>query len=771
MLKTGISVLLVSVLMTAGAVNAAAEGITMEGPAGKKSYQTIQAAFDDCVGKDFYTIRLQKGTYRENFINYTGDATVKIIGETSEKYGADVIIEGRGNNMGAMRNRELLEFQGNGNLILENLSLVSDLSRKDVKGDAQAEVLGYDGTGYVAAYNCSFKSHQDTMRTTGTGWFYKCYIEGDTDFIWMETSGVVALYEECEIVSVYDEYASTHASYVLAPRATVSTKVGKGAVIFNSTLKIQDGQETFLFRNPWGNNKNYYNNGAFVNVKVDGKLAGALQKSAAMGTKNQSFVGWKVDESFAAEYSGMEKTIGVISGEIAKREYAGRRAILNRGYSVIFEKFVQLPEVKFDVDKFIKVNKWKVSKDVSKDVLPGEKKVKYSNYSLTEPKLSGVNSAGFEYIPEEFCYTGKAGSELTVSVKGPCVVSVKGCKNGEGIIYADGQGEAYYSFATGSSLKYDTKDYIVYKPGKNTVTIKALEESSFAAISVVSESDIKFVPVSEIKISAADNVDFIRGNKTLQLSAVVLPENAVNADFDWVVSDSKIAEISKTGLLKVSDVETESVLTVKAVAKDESAFESSIQLKVVPTPKNAFDITWLDNTEANLAGVCSNEKIAGARNVILAMKDSDGITGTWKHNSSKLKGQGISLSAADNDPKKDDWYIDFPVYAEKALNIENVKINWGNCGTSNLRTYVTFRKTAESVENAVVIFDNIADKKLSSPRTSDNPSMEFAINQKLEAGETGYVRICVHGYRDGGVQTINGKSPTWGKTVISGMGL
>ena len=142
MLKTGISVLLVSVLMTAGAVNAAAEGITMEGPAGKKSYQTIQAAFDDCVGKDFYTIRLQKGTYRENFINYTGDATVKIIGETSEKYGADVIIEGRGNNMGAMRNRELLEFQGNGNLILENLSLVSDLSRKDVKGDAQAEVLG-----------------------------------------------------------------------------------------------------------------------------------------------------------------------------------------------------------------------------------------------------------------------------------------------------------------------------------------------------------------------------------------------------------------------------------------------------------------------------------------------------------------------------------------------------------------------------------------------------------------------------------------------------
>ncbi|MBQ7159722.1 MAG: hypothetical protein IJS09_09945, partial [Treponema sp.] len=168
--------------------------VTLIDASGKwKTFDTIQAAVNACSGTASYTIKLPKRTYKENYIHYNGAATVKISGATTTKYGADVIIIGHGENMGKEKGRELIEFEGSGNLILENLTLMSDWSRKDHAGDVQAEVLGFDSTGTVAAYNCAFKSHQDTMRTTGKGWFYKCYVEGDTDFIWMESAGVVAL--------------------------------------------------------------------------------------------------------------------------------------------------------------------------------------------------------------------------------------------------------------------------------------------------------------------------------------------------------------------------------------------------------------------------------------------------------------------------------------------------------------------------------------------------------------------------------------------------
>ncbi|MBQ3253361.1 MAG: hypothetical protein IJA65_02305 [Acholeplasmatales bacterium] len=116
------------------------------------------------------------------------------------------------------------------------------VQHQDHPGDVQAEVLGTDTTGNTAAYNCSFKSHQDTIRTAGKAWFYNCYVEGDVDFLWMESGGKVALYEECEIVSVYDDAASTHNTYITAPRMAESVKVGKGLVIYNSVVRESEQQ-------------------------------------------------------------------------------------------------------------------------------------------------------------------------------------------------------------------------------------------------------------------------------------------------------------------------------------------------------------------------------------------------------------------------------------------------------------------------------------------------------------------------------------------------
>ena len=176
---------------------------------------------------DTYTIIIPKGNYNENGLAYNGKATIKLVGATDTKYGADVVITGHGSDMTQEKTRNLVSIQGTGNIILENLTLVSDWTRNGaadagIASNTQAEVLGTDTKGNTIAYNCGFKSHQDTLRTAGKAWFYGCYIEGDVDFIWMEQAGSVALYENCEIVSVYDETASSHASYVAAPRMAKS---------------------------------------------------------------------------------------------------------------------------------------------------------------------------------------------------------------------------------------------------------------------------------------------------------------------------------------------------------------------------------------------------------------------------------------------------------------------------------------------------------------------------------------------------------------------
>ncbi|MDE7095651.1 MAG: InlB B-repeat-containing protein, partial [Anaeroplasmataceae bacterium] len=180
-------------------------------------YPTLAAAFAaiSATSKDMYTITLGKGTYNENGLMYKGSATIRIVGSTDAKYGSDVIIKGHGSKMPGetgcdSKNRCLISIQGTANIILENLTLESDWYRANHSGDVQAEVLGADSTGFTAAYNCGFKSHQDTLRTIGKAWFYGCYIEGDVDFIWMEAGGKVALYENCEIVSVWDGAANTH---------------------------------------------------------------------------------------------------------------------------------------------------------------------------------------------------------------------------------------------------------------------------------------------------------------------------------------------------------------------------------------------------------------------------------------------------------------------------------------------------------------------------------------------------------------------------------
>ena len=267
-------------------------------------------------------------------LKYTGNGNVTITGEGTADYGADVKIIGNPNT-GTQNSRELMYFTGNSDVTLKNLTVVNKFIAST---DCQAEALASNGNGHIIAENCTFDSHQDTIRTTGKAWFYKCHIKGDVDFIWMEQNGTVALYEDCKITCVADRKS---ASYIVAPRSKYTTDgtIGKGVVILDSKIYVEDFKITdpakegaFLFRSPWySETKNTaalagcYNNAAFVNTTVEsGSLNTALLPKPGLGIGDNSVVGWKTDSKFAAA------NVGTISSDDLSAEYDNRGYILNR---------------------------------------------------------------------------------------------------------------------------------------------------------------------------------------------------------------------------------------------------------------------------------------------------------------------------------------------------------------------------------------------------------------------------------------------------------
>ncbi|MBR4323691.1 pectinesterase family protein [Treponema sp.] len=420
------------------------------------TYSSIKSALAAVGSSGSYTIVIPKGTYNENYINYNGSASITIRGATSS-YG-DTVIKGHGTNMATEKGRELLELSGSCNVVLKNLTLQSDYSRATYgKTDVQAEVLGFDSTGTLAAYNCAFKGHQDTMRTTGKTWFYKCVVEGDVDFIWMESSGIVALYEECTISSVYDSSASSHEAYVMAPRATKSSTMGKGVVLLNCTLNSASGNSTYLFRNPWGSNSNYYNQGAVVNCSFGGSgWVSSAAKNAAMGTGDQQYIGWKMDSNVASKFGSRLSSIGILSSSVKSAEYSNRSVILNRRVNT--SGSFSADSSSWDVDSLGNNNGFFGSSSSSGSSSSGSSS---SGSSSSGSSSSGSSSSGSSLSindkPVGFASVSKPSNTVTVSSRSDFI---NYAKKGGYIIYVNGMidlSDGYLpSSAGGSTSKLDS---------------------------------------------------------------------------------------------------------------------------------------------------------------------------------------------------------------------------------------------------------------------------------------------------------------------------
>lgn len=346
--------------------------ITLTDKKGKeKTFETISEALKAAKGSAEYKITLPKGTYEEA-LYYNGDAKITISGDTDAKFGSDVIIavENNGDILKckgsdkAIKNRCAFEFEGTGNLILENLTVHNTFRRGSREGkNTQAEALGFDSTGNLAAYNCSFKSYQDTIRTTGKSWFYGCYIEGDVDFLWMERTGKVALYENCEIRSLYDSKAGNHSTYICAPRADMAGLISKGIVIFNSNITTDEGQKTYLARTPW--KEGFYNQVAYINTKGQG-IADDVWYKTQIPVKNtpKTVIGWKMDKATAENLGlSLDGRDDIVDEETVLKEYSGRNVILNKQVSTsgVYKKDGKV----WDVSAIVNKLGWNVTEDTS----------------------------------------------------------------------------------------------------------------------------------------------------------------------------------------------------------------------------------------------------------------------------------------------------------------------------------------------------------------------------------------------------------------------
>ncbi len=473
----------------------------------------INAAWAKIGASGDYEIRLAKGiTYsvaEGTQLSYKGAANIKISGETTTAYGADVVIKGNPKT-NSQKNRELIYLPSGstGNLILENVSVINEYT---ADGDAQAEALATDGTGKLAAYNCSFLSHQDTIRTIGKAWFYKCYIEGDTDFLWMESSGSVALYEECVIKAVAGRQKSGKQvdAYITAPRMNVATK---GLVIYNSEIKVDDGITTYAARTPWSSG--YYNQVAYINNSGSGVSAPKSAKN--WGTDkdkecltadgiSQSKIGWKIDARTATAF-GWDVSSSpdyLVSADDVTNEFSGRRAIFNRVYNTKYNVYQEDDEAKWDIDSVISANKWKVTADSSKSKLDSDVEYTTKIYDFSAENVgawtdNSITIDGFSHHSSNTA-TGVAGKTISFDVTGKGTITVVGCYSGYGIIKFGGQGSEVYDFNTSSTSKFVEKNYVNYT-GAGKVTIEAGTTSYIQKIIVEYYDSLTYKAVSGIEV-------------------------------------------------------------------------------------------------------------------------------------------------------------------------------------------------------------------------------------------------------------------------------
>lgn len=582
-------------------------------------------------------IEIPAGTYDlgTDQLAYKGSATIEIKGTGSNEYGSDVLIKTALENSKALNKseqaRSTISFQGSGNLILENLRIENTYAQT-ASGTAQLEIIGYDGSGYVAGYNCSFISGQDTMRTMGKAWFYHCYIEGDVDFLWMEYSngGKVALYEDCRIRAISTRNSSARFT---APRVKASSTASyyKGLVIYNSKLEVEDGlKKVYLGRNiQYENNYDeYYENVSVVGCKLYGYLTDVWENKAN-SSSDIIFSGFNTDSYFPSNSNG-----SVYDSTTISNEFAGRNNILNRYYYAGGKSIAQAEEI-WDINSLASDKNWNVTTDTSSSLLSGETEVTTTTYPLAElacaattaknsskttfsqnDSLTDGSSADenltwtdLKYQNATYGTYASASSKLTLKVFEPSVVTWFSYKKNNGAItVTDSDGNTIVN-AVKVSMASDGDVAFLYTGSGTTLTFTftgTCYMDNLRVKTLTSESD----EITSVTVAGSSSVSTTTGSSTYT-ATVIAPYISTDTSVIWSVSGSEATINSSTGVLAATTVGT---VTVRATSVADSSKYDEMSVEITneekwPTSGQTYSYTTLGTvvTSSNYSSYYSDD--------------------------------------------------------------------------------------------------------------------------------------------------------------------
>ena len=204
---------------------------------GSGHFTTIQAAIESIRAfkpGPRTRVFIKNGTYYEKVIVHSWVSNVTFIGESVDQTVITYDHHANIDHMGTFRTHTLL-VQGN-DICFENLTVENNAPQL-----GQAVALHVEGD-RVAFFNCRFLGNQDTIytgREQTRNFFFHCYIEGTTDFIFGPST---AWFEACLIHCKRDSYITA---------ASTPVYVRYGYVLNACRVTVAEGVTKMYLGRPW----------------------------------------------------------------------------------------------------------------------------------------------------------------------------------------------------------------------------------------------------------------------------------------------------------------------------------------------------------------------------------------------------------------------------------------------------------------------------------------------------------------------------------------
>ena len=666
-----------------------------------KNFSTIQAALNYIKNSsDSWTITVDEGYYNE-LLTYSGSASLTIAGNQSDfnaKSGDDgkVVVYWANANVwnNSSRQRMMFLWEG-GDLTVKNMTFANVIDRADVGTDGtQAETLYFDSTSNLVAYNSSFKSHQDTLligNNGGRGWFYQCYIEGDTDYIWGYPA--VVLFEECTLRCLYDSAAKTHTSYIFASRTPTSLSANKGLVLFNSTIKVDNGVTAYYGRNSGSDTQAAVVFNTFE--KIDSKLWFEGSTKYDEDIEGICSIGYKdygnvyENESEIPTDSRVEGAYG-LSKVVAEREYCGRNAILNRGWDTTNRKYVPASS-QWDISAF--ETEFNASEDKSKSMI-------YLEPTYIAYLEGGASSAAF----------------AATNFAGTTVDSVSYSVNDEAL-------------ATVAAGVVTAKESV---EGTVTLCASAGSMSGVATINVIKQ----VIDATSLTLDKAEAFSINKDDETT-LTVTFAPEDVTDGSVIWESSDTNVLRVTGSGSLGTGTSATVTgfgvgTATITATSKKTPTVSTSVEITV----EDVYCVNYLSEGST----YTKNASVAHRDQSVVANPVSYGFAGdvavnaptaeiAWGNNGWPF----VSDETVSNTAGADFAWADFTIKAAADISLDSITASAYCSATSNERG---------------IVYVKVGDGEFTKMGevAADSKAMQFTkqdITTTVSAGTTAVVRVAI----------------------------